>query len=177
MNVHRRTTVQSLVTAWLLALGLIDFGTSSTTLSFFNKGELVLLRQFEFGSGEVLKQVETTLHVDTDTAQGILADSAFDISELLRESLSPVANQLVVSRDFVERREDCSISSLHAIGGIALSKAAMGELEQALSVDIKQWDPFAGLVMAPQAMDEALRPQRWRFGAAIGAALAALEEA
>jgi len=158
------------------AVGLIDFGTTSTTLSVFNRGELVLMRRFDFGTQLVLDRVESTLRVDAETAQGILADAAFDISELLMELTNPIASQFVVSRDFVERRENCSVSALFAIGGIALSRAAMLGLEQALGTDIAVWNPLAGLVEGPQAFSEQAASQRWRFAAALGAALATVEE-
>lgn len=158
------------------AVGLVDFGTTSTTLSFFNRGSLVLMRRFDFGTQLVLDRVESTLRVDTETAQGILADTAFDISELLTELTNPISSQFVVSRDFVERRENCSVSGLFAIGGIALSRAAMLGLEQALGTDISTWNPLAGLLEAPQAFGEQADTQRWRFAAALGAALATVEE-
>ncbi len=157
------------------AIGLIDFGTTKTTLSFFYRGSLVLMRQFDFGTRSLFERVETALHVDTQTAQGILADSAFDVSELLGDIMNPVINQFVVSRDFIERRENCSDIKLLATGGVALSKAAMQEIEQALSVDIAVWNPLEGLTIAPQALAPEIEDQHWRLGAAIGAALAVLE--
>ena len=158
------------------ALGLIDFGSTLTTLSFFHRGNLVLMRQFDFGTQNVLDRVKSSLHVDTETAQGILADSAFDISELLRELVSPIINQFVVSRDFVERHENCTDVKLYAIGGIALSQASLRELEHALNTDVAPWDPLASLNIGPEAMDDATHAQSWRLAAAIGAALSALEE-
>jgi Tfp pilus assembly PilM family ATPase len=158
------------------AVGLIDFGTTSTALSIFNRGALVLMRRFDFGTQRVLDRVESALRVDTETAQGILADAAFDISELLLELTSPIASQFVVSRDFVERRENCSVGALYAIGGVSLSRAAMLGLEQALGTDIATWNPLAGLIEGPQAFSEQAADQRWRFAAALGAALATVEE-
>ncbi len=158
------------------AVGLIDFGTTTTTLSVFHKGSLALMRSFDFGTQIVLDRVQAALNVDAKTAQGILADAAFDISELLREVTGPIASQFVVSRDFVERRENCNVRALHAIGGIALSRAAMNGLEQALGIDIVAWNPLAGLPEAPQAFGKKADAQRWRFAAALGAALATVEE-
>ncbi len=158
------------------ATGLIDFGTTGTTLSLFNEGSLLLVRRFDFGTNSVLERVQKALGVDSETAHGILADTAFDISELLVELMSPVSSQFVVSRDYIERRENCSIESLYAIGGIAHSKLAMQGLVHLLGVEISPWDPFAGFTLAPQAIPEEMEGQRWRFAAALGAALETLEE-
>ncbi len=159
------------------ATGLLDFGTAATTLSLFNRGELVLVRRFDFGTDAVLERVKATLGVDAETAKGILSDTAFDISELLVELMSPVSSQFVVSRDFIERRENCTVGTMFAIGGIAHSKLAMQGLEQALNVDITPWNPFLGLIIAPQAIPDELDDQHWRFAAALGAALGTMEEA
>jgi Tfp pilus assembly PilM family ATPase len=156
-------------------IGLVDFGTHITTLSIFNKGALVLVRRFDFGSKMVIERLATTLHVDAKTASGILADSAFDISELLTELLTPIASHMIVSRDFVERRENCTGIKLHAIGEIALSRAAMQCIERIVKIKIPVWDPFTGLTIAPQALDENAELHRGRFAAAIGAAIATLE--
>jgi Tfp pilus assembly PilM family ATPase len=156
-------------------IGLVDFGTTITTLSLFNKGELVLIRRFDFGSKTVIDRLSSTLNVDKETSAGILIDSAFDISEPLTELLTPIASNLIVSRDFVERRENCKEVALYAIGEIARSSAAMQCIEQMVKTKIPVWDPFTGLTIAPQALDGIAELQRGRFASAIGAAMATLE--
>ena len=91
--------------------------------------------------------------------------------------MSPVTTQFVVSRDFVERRDNCSDIALFAIGGIALSRATLGELEQTLSTDIAGWNPFDNLNVQTQSVDDRIGADSWRFASAIGAALSALEDA
>lgn len=159
------------------AAGLIDFGTESSTLSIFHKQKLVLLRRFEFGTRKLLDRVTSTLHIDTDTALNILSDNAFDISELITEIMSPLASQLIVSRDFVERRENCNLRQIHCIGGLTSSPAAMHELERALNIDAKIFDPFTIPGLQTAALDSGnANPPHWCFSAAIGAALGTLQE-
>jgi len=159
------------------AAAMIDFGTESSTLSIFHKQTLVLLRRFDFGTRKLLDRVTSTLHIDADTALNILADNAFDISELISEIMSPLSNQLIVSRDFVERRENCNLRQLHCIGGLVSSPAAMQQLERSLNIEIKSFDPFTIPGLQTDAVeDQRDGSQHWRFTAAIGAALGALQE-
>ena len=53
------------------------------------------------------------------SAQQILFDGSFDISQPIAEVMGPFEKQLIVSRDFVERRENCRINKIYAAGGAA----------------------------------------------------------
>jgi len=163
-NSHNKTT------------GLIDFGANSTSLSIFHNKKLVLIRKFDFGTNIVMERLKSTLHVSTDIARGMIDDASFDISDMLEELMGAIASELIISRDFIERAKNCKVDVLHAVGGIALSKIAMQSLEKTMSIDIKTWDPFEGLTLAPQALENDIKEQRWRFAGAIGAAIATLEE-
>jgi len=157
--------------------GLIDFGTETSTLSIFYKRTLVLLRRFDFGTRKLLDRVTSTLHIDEDTALNILSDNAFDISELITDIMSPISSQLIVSRDFVERRENCNLKQLHCIGGLTSSPSAMHELQRALNIEITSFDPFTIPGLQTAAVDGASASlQHWRFTAAIGAAMGTLQE-
>lgn len=159
------------------AASIIDIGTESSTLSIFHKRSLVLLRRFDFGTRKLLDRVISTLHIDAGTALNILSDNAFDISELTSEIMSPLSNQLIVSRDFVERRENCNLRQLHCIGTLTASPAAMHELERSLNIEIKSFDPFTIPGLQTAAVDNGNdSTQNGRFTAAIGAALGALQE-
>jgi Tfp pilus assembly PilM family ATPase len=155
---------------------LIDFGTHTTSLSVFYKKKLVLIRFFEFGTKIVMERLKSTLRINTDTALGILDDSSFDVSDLLMELMGSIASHLIVSRDFVERQNNCSIDMLYAVGGIAMSRAAMQSLSKAMNIKVKAWDPFEGYNIEPQTITKDVEEQHWRFAGAIGAARATLEE-
>lgn len=159
------------------ASGLIDFGTESSILSIFHKKTLVLLRRFDFGTRKLLDRVTSTLHIDEDTALNILSDNAFDISELITEIMSPLSSQLIVSRDFVERRENCNLKQLHCSGGLTSSPSAIHELQRAMNIEIKTFDPFTIPGLQTDAVNGTNGSlQHWRFTAAIGAALGTLQE-
>jgi Tfp pilus assembly PilM family ATPase len=156
--------------------GLIDFGTTETFLSIFHNKKLVLLRKFDFGTNIVMEGLKSTLHVTTEVAHGMIDDSSFDLSDMLDEHMSSIASEFILSRDFIEREDNCKINMLYAIGGIALSTTAMQNLEIFMNIDITPWNPFDGLKVPPQTFLNDVEGQRWRFAGAIGAALATLEK-
>ena len=158
-------------------IAILDFSAKRCCFSIFHKASLVLFRTFEFGMENVFNKISTTLNVDRETATNILADEAFDISDLLQETLQPLFTQLVVSRDFIERRDNCSLQSIHLCGAFSQSDTAMAKIEQALNTSVLPWDPFRiPNLSVVTSIDDVMENQKWRFAPALGAALAAFEE-
>ncbi len=158
------------------AVGVVDFGAHTTSFGLFNKNVLSLVRRFSLGTNSVLDNVQKTLGVDRETAQGIIADGAFDISQSVTDVLDPLLKQLIVCRDFVERREDCHVTKIFVTGGLALSSDSMEEMQSSLRVDVQAWNPLDYINTASDAIPESVAGNEWKLTAAIGAALATLEE-
>ena len=158
------------------AIGLIDFGADMSTFALFAQSILVLIRRFDFGTNPMLEQIRENLGVDRETAQGILADGSFDISQSVTTAMEPLMKQLMISRDFVERRENCRVSRLYVSGGLVSSRYAIDELNNGLGIDVENWNPFDELTVTPDAMPGSLAGQEWRFAGAIGACLGTFEE-
>ncbi|MCK5850940.1 MAG: pilus assembly protein PilM [Kiritimatiellae bacterium] len=158
------------------SIGAMDFGENSSTFAIFNKGVLALIRRFNAGSNTILEKIQETLGVDKETAQGIMTDGAFDISQAVGDVLEPLVKQIMVSRDFVERREDCQVSKIYVSGGLVSSRDALDELKSSVGIDVESWDPFTNMTVLPDAIPEHITGKEWRFAAPVGAALAAFEE-
>ena len=166
-----------IATAEPRTIGLLDFYAKRCCFSIFHNKSLVLLRCFEFGMEDVFRKITTSLNVDMTTAASILSDEAFDISDLLHDILQPLLTQLVVSRDFIERRDNCSLQSISICGLFSDSDTAIEKMEQALNIPVSPWDPFdiPRLTIASPLPPE-FDTRRWRFAAALGAAIATFEE-
>lgn len=158
------------------AVGVIEFGDNSSCFALFNKGTMALVRHFDIGTNSILENVQATLGVDRETAHGIITDGAFDISQSVSEVMDPLIKQLIVSRDFVERREDCHVGSIYVSGGLAASHDSLEEMKNSMGVEIKTWNPFDGLTVAPGALPEDIAGNEWQFAAAVGTGLATFEE-
>jgi len=158
------------------AVAVIDAGARLTFMALFNKGVLVLARKFELGSETIVTKVQQQLNVDRDTARGVISDGSFDISQSVRAVMDPFLRQLTISKDFVERREDCRVVKCYLSGGTSLSRYWLEEIRNATGVDSELWNPFGGLQMADGAYPAELAGQEPRFAAAVGVCLGALGE-
>jgi Tfp pilus assembly PilM family ATPase len=159
------------------AVGMLEFGSGVSFFAIFNKKVPVLIRKFDVGSSMILEKVQESLGVDRTTAEGILADGSFDISLQMGDVMDGFVKQIMVSRDFVERRENCRISKVYVSGGATRSRDWLTELKAALGYDVSPWNPFDILKVADGVFPENLKGQEGRFAAAVGASLATLTEA
>lgn len=157
-------------------IGVIEFGYTSSTFALFNKNSLALLRRFNFGTQKLVQDIQNTLGVDEKTAGSILADGSFDISQTANELLAPIITQLVVSRDFIERRENCHVSNLYVSGGMIGSSEIIANIRKAMGINVEIWSPIDNITVGEDVFPKELKGQEWRFASAIGACLATLEK-
>ena len=158
------------------AVCIIECGSRVSFMAIFNKGNLILARKIDVGGESIAAHVQKQLGLDSETAHSILAEGAIDISQAVREVIDPFLRQLTISRDFVEREENCRIKVAYISGGMALSSYWTNEIKRATGMDVQSWNPFDQFTLAPGALPERLEGQQPRFAAAVGAALSILRE-
>jgi Tfp pilus assembly PilM family ATPase len=157
-------------------VAVVDFGARTTLISFFQKGAMVMIRKFDVGASHILKKLQDSLGVDNDVAMGILNDGSFDISQIVHQTMESFLQQLIISWDFVERRENTRISRLYACGGGATIGCWAREIQAATGHAPVLWNPFDGLEPASAGLLDKWKGQESRFTAAIGLALGVMEE-
>ncbi|MFZ4779870.1 MAG: pilus assembly protein PilM [Terrimicrobiaceae bacterium] len=154
---------------------VVDFGMTSTLVAFFHKGTMVLVRKFDVGTSTILKRLQDSLGVDGEVALGILNDGSFDISQIVHQSMEAFLQQLIISWDFVERRENVHISRLYACGGGTSRRSWAHEMQGATGQEPVFWNPFEGLAATGPVLEK-WKGQEQRFAAALGVALAMIGE-
>ena len=135
---------------------------------------MVLVRKLDFGAVNILKKLQDSLGVDQDVAVGILSDGSFDVSKIFHQAMETFLQQLTISLDFVERRENVRVEKMYVCGGGTMLRLWSQEVEGATGRKPIPWNPFEGLLLQPGAFPDRLKGQECRFSAAIGAALAML---
>ena len=150
---------------------LVETGAHATCLSFLNRGNLALFRKYETGAESVVDALRKQFDVDAATATTILDGSSIDLTALLHEVMEHVFRQMTLSRDFVEREENCRVTRVFVAGGLGLSAFWRQSLRDLLGLTVETWNPFEGLAVAPGAIPAALAGQEIRFAAAVGAGL------
>ena len=160
------------------AVGVVDYGALVSSDAFFHKRELVLIRKFDFGIFKLLNKIKQALGVELDVARNIIVDGSFDVSQTVKDVSDPFVKQLVISRHFVERRENCRVTRMYVPGGEWVAHDWLNEIKSAMGFDVDFWDPFqsGSLKVQPNAVGPELEGQKSRFAAVIGVALGAFEE-
>lgn len=143
-------------------------------MAIFNKGGLVLTRKLDVGGEAVLTSIQKQLGVDRAMAESILSQGAIDVSQSVRSVIEPFLRQVTISRDYVERQENCRISTLYLSGGMSLSASWNDEVMRATGMEARIWNPFENVQIVQGAIPERLQGQEPRFAAAMGAAVGAL---
>lgn len=155
----------------------IECGAQISMLAVFNRGVLVLARKLEVGGQTLIQHIQRQFSVDADMAMSILSQGAIDISGSVKQVIDPFLRQLTISRDFVERQENCRIHAAYISGGMSLTESWTREISRATGMKIQSWNPFEGLSQQPGAFPDRLKGQESRFAAAMGAAFGVLKEA
>jgi len=152
------------------AICFIDAGAQITLMALFNRGALSIVRKFNMGGDYLVENIQKEMGVDSEVARNIVADGSFDISRSVSAVLGPFLRQLSISKDFIERREDCQLTAIYLSGGMSLCGDWCRDIGQSVGVNVQQWNPFTGLTMDEGAIPEELAGQEPRFAAALGAA-------
>jgi Tfp pilus assembly PilM family ATPase len=156
------------------AVCFMEIGARSAYLFFLHSDAILLLRKYDVGADVILDKIIADFHVDRQTAANIMSEGAIDLSQLYADELGFLARQTAISRDFVERQENCSVSRIVVSGGLADSKDWIEMLRQSLGIEVDRFDPLKGLEIEPEALSPALDTQRTRLTAAVGAAIGGL---
>ena len=154
---------------------VVDFGMTSTLVAFFHRGTMVLVRKFDVGTSTILKRLQESLGVDGEVALGILNDGSFDISQIVHQSMEAFLQQLIISWDFVERRENVHIARLYACGGGTSLRSWAHEMQGTTGQAPVFWNPFEGVSTAGLVLEK-WKGQEQRFSAALGVAWAMIGE-
>lgn len=154
---------------------IVSYGRVSFA-AFFRKGELLLIRKFDFGLLHLLDLLRKNLGVDQTTARDILVNGSFDVSQMVKSAMEPFVKQLVISKHFIERRDNCHVSRMFVASEDWMAREWMAEIRSGVGVEIEPWNPLAAVEIQEGALPPAVEPQSARLSAAIGAALGLFAE-
>jgi len=156
------------------AVGFLECGASSTVLALFNRRNLCLMRKLPLGGEAMIESIVARMQIDRDTAEKMLRDGSFDISPLVGAMMNDFLQQVKISCEFVERREETPVESFFLSGGLVLAPYLRRFLESELGRKVSLWNPFEGLRTSGGDWLEVIAGQEPRFSAALGAAVGAL---
>lgn len=151
----------------------LEAGAQSTMISFFIGGELRLVRKFDYGSVYIQQRIQDVLSVDEEDALGVLFE---DATVLLDQSLDPIGSllqEISISRKFVERNENNTVTRVYASGGLSYSPYWVYTMSEVMGAEVSVWNPFTqnGIKTYPKGAQGV----ESMFAPAVGAALGLLQ--
>lgn len=148
---------------------------SVSTVSVFNAGRLVAQRQFPVGNGAVVAQVAQQFGLSNTLAAELLNENQIDPSNATVPVLTPLFRQVLMSTDFVARREGFRPGRIFLSGSMAGAGHWLRIAESVMAIDAEFWMPFDDHPRRPRAVPRELVGREHEFVAALGAALALME--
>jgi len=153
------------------SVGVVQFEDDVSFFAFIHKKELVLIRKYDFGRDHMLNAIQSRLNVNRATALNVASDQSFDISQMIKEVCDPFVRQMVISKHFVERRENCHVSRIFIPGAAPASHRLAHEINVASEAEVEQWNPSKAVIVQPEAIAPRLAGQYSLFAASIGAGI------
>ena len=155
------------------SLAVVQFEDYVSFFAFLHKKELVLIRKFDFGHDHVLSAIQSRLSVNRETALNVASDQSFDITQMIKEACDPFIRQLVISKHFVERRENCRVARIFIPGSAPASHRLAQEIRVASEAKVETWDPLKAVIINNDAFAPKISPsgQYSQLAAPIGAGI------
>ena len=153
----------------------VQVGNEVTDVAVFFKGRLALYRQCMMGSQLIVKTVQERFRIEEELVPGVLEDDLIDASQPIATAIEPFLRQLVLAREFVERKRSCRIEKILLCGSLLGTKHWNLHINRTMGITPIIWNPLATLPVLPDALTERVKGMESRFATAMGAALAVLE--
>lgn len=155
------------------SIGLIQVEDYVSFFAFLHKKELVLIRKFDFGHDHVLSAIQSRLSVNRETALNVASDQSFDITQMIKEVCDPFIRQLVISKHFVERRENCRVARIFIPASAPASHRLAQEICASSEAKVEPWDPLKAVIVNKDAVAPKISQsgQYSQLAASIGAGI------
>lgn len=158
------------------SVGVVQFEDDVSFFAFIHKKELVLIRKYDFGYDHMLNAIQSRLNVNRETALNVASDQSFDISQIVKEVCDPFVKQMLISKHFVERRENCHVSRIFIPGAAPAAHRLAQEIHVASEAEVEQWDSSRAVIVQPEAIAPRLAGQYSLLAASIGAGIGFFRE-
>jgi len=152
----------------------VQVGTDVTDMAAFFKGKLVHYRTCTVSSQSIIKVVQERFGIEEELVPGVLEDYLIDASQPIATAIDPFLRQLVLVREFVERKRSCRIEKIILCGALLGTKHWNTHINRTIGLTPEIWNPLATLPCTPDALTERVKGMESRFATAMGAALAVL---
>ncbi len=150
---------------------LLDMGHRQSTVLIGKRKELVLVRSIDYGGKTLTEALTADGALDEKAAHLMVQEGDAGMTEICRDSLARLADEIRASIGFFEGQCEESIHGIFVSGGLARTDAILQTLSDELGLPCKIWDPLETCEVAlPAAKRQALPSEFVSLNVACGAA-------
>lgn len=160
---------------------LVDVGASKTTVTVVKGHEPRFTREVYLGGEDFTATIAKKLGIETGEAEHLkrsAGDRADEVAAALAHSVDELANEVMLSLDYYEDRQDGQrVEDVYLSGGGAHTPLLEETLERVFERQTSSWSPVAGLSVDGGAVDpKALTENSAQLAVSIGLAGRILKE-
>jgi Tfp pilus assembly PilM family ATPase len=150
---------------------LLDMGHLQSNVLIGSKGELVLVRNIDYGGKVLMQALTADGALDSQAAWDMVVQGDAGMAEICRNSLTRLATEVRNSIGFFEGQREESISRIFVSGGLARAETVLQGLSDELTLPCEIWDPLETCEVAlPPVKRQALPHEFVSLNVACGAA-------
>jgi len=136
---------------------LIDVGSAKSTVTVVKGHEPRFTREVYLGGEDFTEAIAKRLGVETGEAENLKrspGERAEDVVAAVSQSVDELANEVLLSLDYYEDRQDGEkVEDIYLSGGGSRTPMIEESLERAFERSTKTWSPVAGLTVDGGAVD------------------------
>ena len=151
-------------------VGILDMGFSYSMITIIYKNNIYLSREVKKGAKDILSSLSNILGIKLDNFQD-LTDNQKEIKpELLSEVSSDLTEEVRLSLDYLETKENLSVKRLYSTGGLTSFQGLNDIMVQALGIEIVPFNVLKHFSCA-KSIKEDLEKLEGNFSVALGSLL------
>ncbi|MBN2121421.1 MAG: pilus assembly protein PilM [Candidatus Omnitrophica bacterium] len=151
-------------------IGILDLGFSYSMITIVYKNNIYLSREVKKGVKDILARLSNKLGREIKGFQGIFDKKNEVGPSLLSEVSSDLLEEIRLSLDYMETKENLSVKNIYATGGFTACQGLNEVLVQALGIEITSFDVLKSFSYTSSIKKE-LEEMEGNFSVAISSLL------
>jgi len=116
-------------------VAILDLGFAYCAVNVINKGMLLMSREIKKKGEDVLKRLSYRLNADISSFAQLKQKDDIVSKEILQDVIGDLIEDIKISLDYLETKENISIRRIYTTGGLSLFKSINSVLSDTLKVD------------------------------------------
>ena len=153
---------------------MINIGARFTNMNIITKGYPYFTRDIMWGGMDLSTRIEELLGLSPNEAEALKCNPGerkAEVAGVITPVLEKFKSEIRMSFDYFETQFGKNIERLYISGGTAYLFNMLDFLKNSLEVEVILWNPFEGIKITDESVDNEFRNSPGRFAVASGLAL------